>query len=64
MEERPKEDDRALTVVTHAQKRAQMQKDTIESQETTNEDAVRPQEDTQKNFNKTQEEGRDNASQT
>ena len=51
LEERPKEDDKALAVVTRAQKRARNQTDTAESQE-----------ETQENVIETQEEVRDNGS--
>ena len=64
LEERPKEDFRALAVVTCIQKRARIEKDTIKSQEKTHQDAIRSQEDTQENFTKTQGEGRENTSQT
>ena len=48
MEERPTEDNGALAVETHTQKRAQMQKGTIISQEKTLKDAVRSQENPQR----------------
>ena len=68
LEDRRKEDDRALAVVTRAQKRARTHEDAVESQEGTQEDVVKSQEKTQEHAvesheeTQAQEEGRDNAS--
>ena len=45
LEEKPKEDDKALAVVTQVQKRARNQTDTAESQEETRENVIETQEE-------------------
>ena len=49
LDERPKEDDKALAVVTLAQKRAQNQTDNVESREETQENVIGTQEEVRAN---------------